>query len=131
MTPNFSCTLFSVSGSAHEKFGVTSRFDDVLFANVLGTLRPKYKIRGVPMGRCKVDTCWSLFVLVFFFCFLLFCFCFCFCFCLFLFLFVRGNVYSVRMLEKITLQGQSVAIRIRQKCQYFQANHKKTQKRIK
>ena len=130
MTPNFSCTLFSVSGSAHEKFGVTSRFDNVLFANVLGTLRPKYKIRGVPMGRCKVDTCWSLFVLVFFFFFFLL-FCFCFCFCLFLFLFVRGNVYSVRMLEKITLQGQSVAIRIRQKCQYFQANHKKTQKRIK
>ena len=72
-----------------------------------------------------------LFQFFFLFSFVFFCFCFCFCFCLFLFLFVRGNVYSVRMLEKITLQGQSVAIRIRQKCQYFQANHKKTQKRIK
>ena len=30
-----------VSGSVHEKFGVMSRFDNVLFANVLGILRPK------------------------------------------------------------------------------------------
>ena len=35
MTLNFSCTLFNVSGSAHEKLGVMSRFDNVLFINVL------------------------------------------------------------------------------------------------
>ena len=39
------------------RFGVMIRFDNVLFANVLGILRSKYKIRGVPMGRCRVDTC--------------------------------------------------------------------------
>ena len=39
--PFRSCTLFHVSGSAHEKFGLMSRFDNVLFANVLGILRPK------------------------------------------------------------------------------------------
>ena len=72
----------------------------------------------------------STLVGAFLFCFCCCCCCCCFCCCC-LFLFVRGNVYSVRMLEKITLQGRSVAIRIRQKCQYFQANHKKTQKRIK
>ena len=41
MTPNFFCTLFNVSGSAHEKFGAMIRFDNVLFANVLRILRPK------------------------------------------------------------------------------------------
>ena len=30
-----------VSGSAHEKFGVMRGFDNALFANVLGILRPK------------------------------------------------------------------------------------------
>ena len=43
MTPNFSCTLFNVSGSAHEKFGVMGRFDNVLFANVLVSSDPNTK----------------------------------------------------------------------------------------
>ena len=61
MTPNFSCTLFNVSGSAHEKFGVMGRFDNVLWLKQ------------------------------------------------------RVNVLSVRMLEKITLQGRSVTIRLTDK----------------
>ena len=32
-----------VSGSAHEKFGVMIRFDNVLFANVLGASDPNKK----------------------------------------------------------------------------------------
>ena len=64
MTPNFSSTLFNGSGSAHEKFGVMSRFDNVLFANVLRILRPKYKIRGVPKGRWRVDTCFAFIIII-------------------------------------------------------------------
>ena len=40
-------------------FGVMIRFDNVLLANVSGILQPKSKIRGVPMGRCRVDTCFT------------------------------------------------------------------------
>ena len=43
MKPNFSCTLFNVPGSAHEKFGLMIRFDNVLFANVLVSSDPNTK----------------------------------------------------------------------------------------
>ena len=84
------------------------------------------------MGRCRVDTCFT---------FLLFIIGPFFCFCFFgysnlllvhLRLKHRGNVFFFFwlgcMLEKITLQGRSAAIRLRQKCQYFQGNHKKHRK---
>ena len=79
------------------------------------------------MGRCNVDTCFTfvLFIIGAFFFFLA------------ILTFISSQsaetsrkrffffFFSVRMLEKIILQGRSVAIRLRQKCQYFQGNHKK------
>ena len=43
MKPNCSCTLFNVPGSAHEKFGLMVRFDNVLFANILVSSDPNTK----------------------------------------------------------------------------------------
>ena len=83
------------------------------------------------MGRYRVDTCFTFVLFIIGPCF----FCFVFFFGYFNLLLVhlrlkhRGNVFfSVRMLEKITLQGRSLASRLRQKCQYFQRNHKKHRK---
>ena len=80
------------------------------------------------MGRCRVDTCFTFVLFIIGPCFFFFGF--------FNLLLVhlrlkhRGNVFfSVRKLEKITLQGRSVAIRLRQKCQYFQGSHKNTERR--
>ena len=85
------------------------------------------------MGRCRVDTCFTFVLFIIGPCFFLFSF---FFFGFFNLLLVhlrlkhRGNVFfSVRKLEKITLQGRSVAIRLRQKCQYFQGSHKNTERR--
>ena len=46
------------SSSAHENFGVMIRFDNLLRQH-LSIVWSKYKIRGVPMGRCRVDTCFT------------------------------------------------------------------------
>ena len=113
------------SSSAHENFGVMIRFDNLLRQR-LSILWSKYKIRGVPMGWCRVDTCFTFvfFIIGAFF------FIFIFLAILTFYYFTFGwNIeekfiffiffFSVRMLEKITLQGRSVAIRLSQKCQYF------------
>ena len=60
MTPNFLCTLFNVAGSAHEKFGLMIRCDNVLFAKVLVSSNPNTKSLEFLYGRCRVDTCFSL-----------------------------------------------------------------------
>ena len=54
MTQNFSCTLFNVSGSAHEKFGVMSLFDNVQFANFLGILQKSEAFLWVGAGSTLV-----------------------------------------------------------------------------
>ena len=89
------------------------RFDNVLFANVLGILRPKYKISGVPMGRCRVDTCFTL-TCTFYYRSLFF-FGYSNLLLVYLWLKQRVNVLSVRMLENISLQGRSVTIRLTDK----------------
>ena len=72
------------------------------------------------MGRCRVDTCFTfvLFIVGPFF-----------GYSNLLLVHLRLNIeetyFSVRTIEKIILQGRSVAIRLRQNCQYFQGNHKK------
>ena len=102
-------------------FGVMIRFDNVLSANVLVSSDPNTKSVEFLYGRCRVDTCFTL-ICTFYYRSLFFFFFFGYSNLLLVRLRLkhRGNVFfSVRMIEKNTLQGRSVVIRLRQKCQYF------------